>query len=93
MKLFCLVLSRPVGGGCLSRGGQNFNFFIEASGQSFLLLFQVVVRLEVEPELRRHSKVAAKSQCRVSGDGAAALTGMGIPSRGKRFEGFVEKFV
>ena len=56
-----------------SCGRERLDFFFKPSAQVFPLLFQVVVRLQVEPELWRQAEVAAQSQGRVRSDGALAL--------------------
>jgi len=58
------------------------DFFGEPVIQALLLLFQVVVGLQVEPELRRHAKVTPKPQGGTRGDGSLALDNFINAARG-----------
>ena len=47
---------------------QGLHFLFEAISQCHLLDFEIVMRLEVQPESRRRSKVSSQSQSRVGRD-------------------------
>lgn len=56
------------------------DLLIEAATQAFQRDFHVVVRLQIEPELRLHVEETSEAQGGVRGDGAAAMDDLVDPS-------------
>src|SRR3954469_12311036 len=82
-----LRLCRHKGGGghAASRSqlcsSQDFDFFFETWPEPVLLNLQIVMRLQVQPELRRHLKIPAETQRSVRSDSSLAFDDLVDPTR------------